>query len=343
MIRPIGYYVHHHGAGHRARAMAIADHAGGRITLLGTDLAGRTGPHPHIDLPDDRINTTFDGVDGDANRPEALHYAPVDHDGVRRRVAAIAAWVADAQPALMVVDVSCEVAMLARLASVPTVCVRLGGRRDDAPHLQAFHAATAIIAPFAAALDNPMMPSWVRDKTTYCPGIVTRPATVTVETGAVLVVLGAGGSSTAGTDWVRAARAVPDRQWCVIGTCAPVDEVPANLTMLGWVDDAGPRIARAGVVVGSAGNGVVGVVTAARRPFICIPEQRPFGEQRDNATHLEAAGAAVVCDDAATADWRALIAAAERLDAAAAAALDDRDGAARAAAYLIALADEGRA
>ena len=70
MTRPIGYYVHHHGAGHRARAMTIADAAGGRVVLLGTGLAGRTGEHGFIDLPDDRMDDAFDGADGDADRPE---------------------------------------------------------------------------------------------------------------------------------------------------------------------------------------------------------------------------------------------------------------------------------
>ncbi|UVO50115.1 glycosyltransferase [Sphingomonas sp. SUN019] len=343
MNRPIGYYVHHHGVGHRARALAIADRAAGRFTLLGTDLSGRTGPHPFVDLPDDRIDTAFDGADGDASRPEALHYAPIDHGGIRRRVAAITAWIADARPALMVVDVSCDIAMLARLASVSTVCVRLGGRRDDVPHLQAFRAATGIVAPFAAALDDPATPGWVRDKTAYRPGIVTRPAAATIDKGSVLVVVGAGGSSTDGADWARAARALPDRRWSVIGACRGIANAPENLTILGWVDDAAARIARAGVVIGSAGNGVLGIVIAARRPFVCIPEPRPFDEQRSNARGLVAAGAAVACDDVGTADWRALIAAAERIDPAAAAALDDPNGAEHAADYLISLADGGRA
>ena len=343
MNRPIGYYVHHHGAGHRARAVAIADQAAGRVTLLGTELSGRMGSHRFVDLPDDRIDAAFDGADGGANPPAALHYAPIDHDGIRRRVAAITAWIAEAQPALMVIDVSCEIAMLARLASVPTVYVRLGGRRDDAPHLQAFSAATGIVAPFAAALDDPTMPSWVRRKTAYHPGIVARPAAATIETNSVLVVVGAGGSSTNGTDWARAARAVPDRRWSVIGACKAIEDAPENLTILGWIDDAAARIARAGVVVGSVGNGTLGIVLAARRPFVCIPEARPFDEQRSNARGLVAAGAAVACDDVAGADWRALIAAAERLDRAAAATLDDANGAAHAADYLIALADGGRA
>ncbi|MEC3912436.1 hypothetical protein U5A82_18735 [Sphingobium sp. CR2-8] len=132
--RPIGYYVHHHGAGHLARARAIAAASGGRVTLLGTGI-GALG----IDLADDRpVSGGFDGVDRADCRPDALHYAPIDHGGVRARTAAILQWIAAQRPSLMVVDVSVEVAMLARLASVPVVYVRLNGDRRDAPHLEAF-------------------------------------------------------------------------------------------------------------------------------------------------------------------------------------------------------------
>jgi len=340
--RPIGYYVHHHGAGHAARASAIADHADGRITLIGTNIAGRAGVHPYLDLPDDRLAPGFDGRDGAAERPAALHYAPLDHDGIRHRVAAITQWIAEHRPALMIVDVSCEIAMLARLASVPTVCVRLGGRRDDTPHVDAFRAATVLIAPFAKALDDPATPDWVRRKTFYAPGLVERSNAATVDPASVLVVCGRGGAAIDGAAWARAAHATPDRTWRIIGDCAPFAHAPHNLEVLGWVDDAAARIAGAGIVVGSAGDGVVGAVLAARRPFVCLPEDRPFDEQRSKARQLAATGAALVCDDDRTADWPSLLALVEQRDSAAQAALDDPDGAARLAAHVLALADGER-
>uniref|UniRef100_UPI0035CC6084 glycosyltransferase n=1 Tax=uncultured Sphingomonas sp. TaxID=158754 RepID=UPI0035CC6084 len=340
MTRQIGYYVHHHGAGHLARARIVADRAGGRITLIGTGLAGACGALTCLDLPDDRLALSFDGRDGAAERPAALHYTPIDHDGVRRRVAAMTGWIANVRPALMVVDVSCEIAMLARLASVPTVMVRLGGRRDDAPHRDAFAAATAIVSPFADALDDPATPDWVRAKTRFFPGLVERACYESVEARSVLVVIGQGGAAGDGAVWARAARATPEWTWSVIGPCAPAADPPHNLTLLGWVDDAATRMARAEVVVGSAGDGVVAAVLAAGRPFICIPEDRPFDEQRSKAAGLVRAGAALVCEDAAQADWGAQLLATRGLSPVAAAALDDPSGADRLAAFLLALADE---
>ncbi|MEG8030371.1 glycosyltransferase [Sphingomonas aurantiaca] len=158
----------------------------------------------------------------------------------------------------------------------------------------------------------------------------------------VLVVGGRGGAAIEGAAWARAARATPDRTWRVIGDCAPLRDAPPNIEVLGWVDDAAARIACAGIVVGSAGDGVVGAVLAARRPFVCLPEDRPFDEQRSKARRLAATGAALVCENAMTADWPSLLALVERRDPAAQAALDDPDGAARLAAHVLALADGER-
>lgn len=138
MSRPIGYYVHHHGDGHRQRAIAIGQSLD-NVMLMGSGLAYRTGNLPFLDLPDDRLDDSFAGIDH-VDRPSSLHYAPLDHEGLRQRTALMTGWIAEARPRLMVVDVSAEVAMLARLASVPTVYVRLSGRRLDAAHLDAFRA-----------------------------------------------------------------------------------------------------------------------------------------------------------------------------------------------------------
>src|ERR1700733_3923612 len=165
--QPIGYYVHHQGDGHRQRALALAEPNPQRITLLGTGLNGRTRDVSSLELPDDRnvASSAFDGVDGAPSRPQALHYAPLNHAGVRARMGLIAGWISDAEPALLVVDVSVEVAMLARLCSVPVAFVRLNGRRDDPAHLEAYRAASLLIAPFDARLDNNEVPDWVREKT----------------------------------------------------------------------------------------------------------------------------------------------------------------------------------
>ena len=310
------------------------------MTLLGTGLAGRTGAIPAIDLPDDRlVGDAFDGRDG-GDRPASLHYAPLDHAGIRQRVARIAGWIDEARPALMVIDVSAEVAMLARLASVPTVYVRLSGVRTDRPHREAFDAATALLAPFAAALDDEATPEDVRRKTFYAPGLFARDGSVEPDPDLVLGVIGRGGGIGDGGLWAEAAQAMPERRWRVIGPCVAPPHLPANLELRGWVDDADGMVAQAGVVVGAAGDGLVGSVIAYRRPFVCIPEPRPYDEQVSKAARLSALGAAIVAPHWPDPhDWRSLLDRACAVDPGALAALDAPDGAARAAGWLLALAE----
>jgi hypothetical protein len=246
MSGPIGYYVHHQGDGHRQRALAIAKAAPGCVSLLGTGLAGRTGEIPYLDLADDDGGDSHsDGMTGIGT---SLHYAPLRHDGIRQRVAAISDWIFREKPRLLVVDVSVEVAMLARLTSTPVVYVRLSGCRCDPPHLDAFRAAIAVIAPFHRDLDDPDLADWVRDKTTYLPGLSRARTGPVAASNTILVVGGKGGSPFAGRDIAAAAIATPDETWRAIGPVTPTEYIPSNLSISGWVETADEDIADAGIV-----------------------------------------------------------------------------------------------
>lgn len=343
----IGYYVHHHGDGHRQRALAIARSAPlAQITLIGTGLAGRTEGLACLDLPDDRLaeGLGFDGHDHMGDRPRALHYAPVHHDGIRKRAARLTDWIERERPALLVVDVSVEIAMLARLAATPTIYFRLGGLRDDPAHLDAFRGARAVLAPFHRELDEPGMPDWVRSKTRYCSGLSVSARSVEPRRrDTILVVFGNGGAGGDGDALAAAARAAPSQQWRVIGPASRPKACPDNLSLLGWVQDAGSEIARAGLVVGAAGDGLVSAVIATGSRFICLPEPRPFDEQISKARRLAALGVAIVLESWPDAsDWPGLIAAANDIDPDGAARLHDPDGARHAADFLIVIAREGK-
>jgi predicted glycosyltransferase len=339
MGRPIGYYVHHHGDGHRQRALAVARAMGGSVTLLGSGLAGQTGDVPAIDLPDDRLGALFDG-DDQTNRPSTLHYTPIDHEGIRQRVARITEWIAQNRPALMIVDVSVEIAMLARLASIPTVYVRLSGRRFDQPHIEAFRSATALLAPFHQDLDDEATPDAIREKTFYAPGIIEAgPGRTVADDNVVLVVIGRGGGVSDGARWAQAAAAVPDMRWRIIGPCTVPSVAPANLELRGWVDDPASLISSARLVIGAAGDGLVSTVIAHRRPFLCLPEPRPFDEQMSKARRLSALGAALVRTDwPGPAQWPALVREACALDPLQIGRLDQRGGTQRVADWLRQLA-----
>ena len=91
----------------------------------------------------------------------------------------------------------------------------------------------------------------------------------------------AAAGASPGPDLAEAARAVPERTWHVLG---PVrgDGIPSvpNLRLHGWRDDVSGPLARASIVVGSGGDGVVAAVAAAGRRFVCLPQPRPFGSRR---------------------------------------------------------------
>ncbi len=334
--RPIGYYVHHHGAGHMSRARAIMSAGRGNIVLLGTGVSA-----DGVDLADDRPRSgRFDGADEADCRPDALHYAPVDHQGIRSRVARIARWIEVEKPSLMVVDVSVEVAMLARLASVPTVYVRLNGNRNDPAHLDAFRGARGLLAPFHEDLEPAGTPRWVREKSRYLPGITGRPSPGDPVPNRILVVMGRGGAPGDGEAFAIAARTMPDWQWRIIGPCTAPRSHALNLDVAGWVHEPEREIGLASVVIGGAGDGLIGAVMAADRPFICIPQPRPYDEQQASADRLGELGAALVLNGwPEPSCWPALIEAVLRLPSDARQRLHDHDGARNAAEWITNLAD----
>jgi len=332
--RPIGYYVHHHGAGHLSRARVIRDALSCPVVLLGTSVGDDEG----LTLDDDRPVDQSAAREDKATRPDALHYAPLDHPGIRRRVATIARWIAEARPALMIVDVSVEVAMLARLTSVPVLYVRLAGERADYAHLEAFRGARALIAPYPHQFEAAGTPHWVRDRSFYCPGLTAKPQRDNSEGGPVLVVAGRGGDAFDGEQLADAARSCSHVQWRAIGPVTPPRDCPSNLTLMGWSDGADQEIAQASIVVGAAGDGLVSAVLAAEKPFICIPEPRPFDEQIATAAGLDRANAAVVRTAwPASWEWSELINAAMRIDPERQRVLSDPQGPRKLARWIEAL------
>lgn len=336
MTRPIGYYVHHQGAGHWHRACALAKALDRPCTLIGTlaEIDTSDAPGPVIDLPDDRLDG-FDGRDGEAERPLGLHYAPLSHSGIRTRMARIARWVDEADPALLVVDVSVEVALFARLLSVPTLVVRLAGTRTDPPHLEAFRSANGLIAPFPQELESQATPDWVRAKTTYAGFLASPPSDRIASGEAIVVVFGRGGSGGSLPELAAAARAVPDRIWHVLGPVSGDGDRPGNLHLHGWVGDVDAHLAKAALVVGGAGDGLVAAVAAHRKPFLCLPEPRAYGEQSDKAHALSQLGAALVHDGwPAESAWPELVARGLALDPRMIGALSDDGALARCAAMI---------
>lgn len=304
---PIGYYVHHHGAGH-AHRFAHIETASDRalVPISELDLPGS------LILPSDVVSNT-----SDATASGALHWAPIGNKQLAERSLAFGRWLTEAEPAGVVVDVSVEAALLCRLFGVPTMLVRQHGDRGDPIHTVAYRTARSLLAPFPEVLEHHSTPRWVREKTIYA-GFIGTPHNDAIadlaETDAdgpaaddVVIVWGAGGGALGRdeiTDITRAA--APGQVW--FAGHEPFDVGSAGVRNLGWIDNCAAILRRGPTVIGSAGNNVVADAATAGCALVVVPQERPFDEQRRHAESLHRQQLAAVVDPVTGADWTAALA-----------------------------------
>lgn len=312
-MRPFGYFVHHQGRGHAERLAAIAHAlpAGRPLTVF----CARDDIFPSLPARVEvlKIPSLFEptgqeqpGMDW-VPTPETLHCAPLGWPGIRRAMAMLADWFDRCNPALIVSDVSAEVAQLARLCSVPHVKVLQHGDRSDAGHRAAYDGAAGLLAPFHAGLAQAeWTPDW-RAKTCFAGGlgVDTRVperevARQRIGVGAgeemILILSGGGGSGFAQAPIGVGARSRPDARWITIGSVQRDWHAtePANVEHRGWVDNAADFIAAADLIVASTGNTTCQQILAAGRPWLAVPEWRYLDEQHRKADALATAGVATV-------------------------------------------------
>lgn len=283
----IGYYVHHHGAGHLTRARVISSALLARrseVVLLGSNLRGAHG----VTLPRDNDGPApFN--DPDASR--ALHWAPLGHRGFSARMETIASWVQACRPSVVVVDVSVEVVTLLRLLGIPTVVVAQPGDRTDDAHTLAYRCATAILAPWPAEADPCPALRPFADKVTHTGGISgIRRQKRTPQVGVVLTGRGGiwrgngqkvnGGGDNWGAEIAQSLRAdLPGMQWVEAGGHH-------------WVAEMGPLLSRAQVVVSHCGQNAVADIAALNVPAVLCPQPRPHAEQEHLGAEISRLGLA---------------------------------------------------
>jgi predicted glycosyltransferase len=327
----IGYYVHHHGHGHLHRAQVIA-------AACRTEVIGFSGlPKPEgwtgrwVELPSDA-----GGVHADVTAHGTLHWVPRHHPGLAARTGLISAELASGRVRLMVVDVSVEVSVLARLHGVPVVVVAQPGDRTDRPHRTAYDLAERLLAPWPPRPAPDWPAAWTA-KTVHLGAVSRFDGRDPVAEPAgrrVLALWGSGGLDVDAATLTATAAACPRWRWQVVGP-PPPDRGPADLDWAGWVEDVWPLLGAADVVVTHAGQNALAEVAAARRPAVVIPQHRPHGEQLATADALRKAGISRVAQSwPDPAWWPALLDDAVRQGGAGWRQWSYGDGAARAAAVL---------
>ena len=357
---PIGYFVHHQGRGHAERCAALVNAlpSARPVTVFCArpEVLPALGAHVEVRLVPSLFERRGDEAGGlDAvPHPETCHCAPLGWPAIAETMAALATWFRDARPALMVVDVSAEIAQIARLCSVPHVHVLQHGTRTDPGHRAAFDGAAGLLAPSPAVLAQPDWAPWA-DRIHHAGGLGLRALPPSRTTSRerlgiaaaqelVVAVSGGGGDGMAAAPLGVGARAMPGTRWVTLGEVRRDWHAtePANLRHLGWVEGAGDWIAAADLVVASPGNTTVTEILAAGVPFLAVPEWRYFDEQRRKAQALHEAGLAHALPmmPSSAEGWRAAASAARAAhDAGRMRAAIDPHAARKAAAWLDALAD----
>ncbi|MFK5596314.1 glycosyltransferase [Methylobacterium sp. HMF5984] len=361
MKKPIAFFVHHQGRGHANRTMAIAaEFARDRpvsVLTAGPQLFdGFSRDIEIVPLPN-MIGASVPTLRLYAEpTPQVMHCVPLGLAEMRRTMRRILDHLDEREVGLFVVDVSAEIALLARIASVPAVQIRMHGDRSDIGHVGAYEACVGMLAPFDERMEQDDYPAYLWAKTFYSGGLCTSVDGVPGRAEArarlgldpareiVVAVTGGGGSGTPYAPLTVAARAAPETLWLTLGpTHREGHETDfSNLRELGWVPSVTDYLAAADIVLASAGDNTVHEVARVGGRLIVMPEWRYFGEQTRKAEALVRLGAAVQAPvwPGDLQGWRDLLARARTLDPAPLGSLYAPDAAARAAGWLEGLADE---
>ncbi|MBG6190889.1 putative glycosyltransferase [Arthrobacter sp. CAN_A212] len=306
----VAYYAHHHGSGHLRHALNIA-----RLQAVDLLVTGSTEPDGLNAIP----QTTFahltsdtgpDGAPYTVSGEQFLHYTPTNPAIRQRFVELQAAW-QDFDPQVVIIDVSAEAAIFARLSGYPVLYRRMPGDRWDPAHEAAYVAATGLFAYYPRQLEDPAFLEKFGHRTQYLGMLEPNGESVAATShraGKVITVqTSLGGSGVGATELADAARSCPDWQWNVVGLSTGSADLPANVRLLGVLADPRAELARADIIITSAGYHAVAAAAAAGRPTILVPEERPFAEQTAFARALKAAAAIPMAESWSGAAWPELL------------------------------------
>lgn len=321
----VGYYAHHHGSGHcrqidKLAALLPIDERQ-QLTVF-TSLAPEAYAFTSIDeqqivrlhAEDERPDDVLRGRAGEHWQPASLHYSPVGNVDIQKRSHQILEAIIQRQIDLMIIDVSVEVAMLCRAASIPYLYVRLPGIRDDTPHLNAFDGALALLAPYPQVLEAALTPSWVCQKTLYLDFInaskkdistyddfiktlMTLTAdnevlkTLSAPAPIITVIKGYGGHEAIDNKLPELRRLLSTAFIISLGPIG--DDIRRYVDIAAHVDDVTPFMHHSDYLLMACGLNAVAQAYDHATPLVVLPDNRPHQEQEMMAQALIAQGRAL--------------------------------------------------
>lgn len=312
----IAFYIHHHGSGHLMRAISIASKLNRPVTFMGSGLRQHQQLIPEyvtcIHLPLD-VGTGTDVYESTGSEVDALHYAPLNVKGIRDRNQILGNFFVSAFPVILIVDVSMEITLFARLCGIPTIVMRQHGYRNDPAHLAAYQSASLLIAPYPQAIQSDSL-DWVDRKTIFSGGFSRYSEREIKEQDGnpyqIAVLCGKGGTSLSARFLNHLAITCPMYEFHGIGNMEEVSiHHPSNLRYHGEIDDPIQVLASCRLIIGNGGHNTVMEATSLEKRFICIPEERPFDEQLHKARMLQKVfdTPIITTGELYTVDWSTLI------------------------------------
>jgi len=326
----LGYYAHHHGSGHCRQidklAALLPTEARQQLTVF-TSVTSEAYTFAAIDeaqvvrLPaeDERADDVLAGRAGQNWQPASLHYSPVGNSDIQQRSHKILDTIYQRRIDLMIIDVSVEVAMLCRAASVPYLYVRLPGIRDDEPHLNAFAGALALLAPYPRTLESTKTPEWISQKTLYLDFINTQQKNAQTyqdfikdlmqlitdkkalslmlndkdkDTPTIVTVIkGYGGHQAIDAKLPELRQLLP---YAFIISLGPIDEDKRHYVDIAVdVSDVTPFIEHSDYLLMACGLNAVAQACDYATPLVVLPDDRPHQEQEVMAEALIIQGRAL--------------------------------------------------
>lgn len=289
-MRKIGYYVNNHGTGHTNRLYCFVQELEAMkvdyklyIFAENTEKIYNLGLPIKLYRPIEVVKLTTPDWKLD-KKHSIYHCLPKNY---KEYFKPIVQSCIENEIEIFVSDLSVEVGMAVRLHVDKLVYILLHGDRDDNPHLNMFQEADKLIVPFSGILEDYNFRQIKRDyNLVYSGGFLKFqysnqneyfPEDYCHDKPNILVILGTGGDSF-------------DESYI------NVNPNEYNVIILGKkrFEDPYNYIRCADIVVANAGDSIMHEISYFNKPYICIPEERPFNEQEIKGDTLEREGLAYV-------------------------------------------------